>query len=124
VMPQFRQARAAPNEDMQTVVLVPIFPNTRQWWKEHNAIIDANAQGAINEDEARRLKRELMRRTVDLSYPGLRNLSPEKDPEFWDEVLRLQEARRAGTIAVWDVEEKIQLLIQERKVVAGARKSN
>jgi Zn-dependent protease with chaperone function len=124
VMPQFRQARAAPNEDMQTVVLVPIFPNTRQWWKEHNAIIDANAQGAINEDEARRLKRELMRRTVDLSYPGLRNLSPEKDPEFWDEVLRLQEARRAGTIAVWDVEEKIQLLIQERMVVAGARKSN
>jgi hypothetical protein len=119
-IPLFRLSRAAPNEDLQTVALVPVFPGSKQWSTEHNAIINATAQGTITEDEANRLKRELMRRTVDLSYAGLRDLPPDKQPDFWDQVLRLQEARRAGTIAVWEAEAKIQELVAQRKLVAGS----
>jgi hypothetical protein len=123
VMPDFRRARTAPNEDLQTVALVPVFPGTRQWWNELNSIIDARVQGTVTENESDHLRQDLLRRTVDLSYVGLRDVPPAADPEFWDQVLRLQEARRAGRIAVWDVQAKITQMLEEKKLVADQGRS-
>jgi metalloendopeptidase OMA1, mitochondrial len=121
-MPYFRRDRAARSERFQPValVLIPVLPSSKLWWDELSAIMDTRAQGMITDDQAARLKERLMKRTVDLSYPGLRGLSIEGDPEFWDKILRLQAARTAGTISVWDAEIKVQELVGQKQ---GSRAS-
>jgi hypothetical protein len=80
VVPDFRRSHAAPNDNLQAVALVPIFPGSRQLWNELNAIMDARIQGTVTEDEANHAREEVWRRVVDLSYAGLRNVSPDAGP--------------------------------------------
>ena len=80
-----------------------------------DAIIDSRMRGSISAIEAEHLKQDLWRRTVDLSYRGLRDQPTEGNNEFWSKVLDLQEERRAGRIAVWEAEARIALLIRHSR---------
>ena len=114
---KFNPERAAANEALRVATNVPRLGNSDAWWREFNAIVDARVAGAITPDEADRLKQDLMNRTVDASYPSLKGVSIDENPEFWEfweKILKIQARRNAGTMTVWDADKEIRQLLVER----------